>query len=673
MAVKTRMVVLVACFLALGWGDLSAVGATETPLAEGFSDGSAPGIPGSENLQLRSVDLYTGGVGFFHFEGSFNAEGLIALRLPAEHVPDVLKSVVIRSADGSAVPVLSYETSDQLERRLQGAYLDLSGSPNRGTILRRLRGEEVTLVGLATASGRIVALEERRVDETRSELYLTLFGDEGLTERPLSRVEQIIFASEALNREFEGLLEILRESRVAEERVLRLQMDGDYEGPVSVSYIHGVPVWKISYRLVLGEQGEYRLQAWGHVDNTTAVPWRGVDLTLVSSRPVSFQMDLLTPLYAQRPTVAPPQATALAPRRFERSIAEAEEAPMVADRAFSGALRSAPAPAPEPAATGAAASTVPTAVRYAITTEVDLDAGLGAMLPILDTLLPGRRVSLYRSDDGSTPRAGVEITNETGLSLLAGPITVLDQGSFVGDALTTDLAPGEKSILTYALDTDTTVATESQSAPETISSVRIADGLLVSSRIRTVRTVYRFTHHGDSLGTLIIEHPKRPGWEVVGGLRPVSESASYLRFEAPLAGVADRLEVVEEQPVSSSIALERLSTDQIAFYLSRRVIDRETAETLRRLQEVSSQLAEVGREIDGLNREIDVVFRDQERIRRNLEAVPEGSDLAGRYLTTLENQEDELEQLRRERSSVEARRRELESQLAALVAETESE
>ncbi len=652
-----KLAVLIG-LLVVGLGRIGAVGAAEEPLGASRDDGS---------LSLASVDLYTGGVGLFRFEGDLEAGETVELRLPREHVPDVLKSLLIQGADGSAVPVLSFDTADRIERRLQGNFLDLSGSPDRAALLQRLRGERVSLIGPASATGRIVALEERPVDEGRRELFLTLFGEDGLQEVSLADVDRIVFADENLNSEFEGLLRVLREARIDQERVLRLRVGSGYAGPVTVSYLHEAPVWKTSYRLVLGSTGEYRLQGWGHVDNTTAIPWRNVEVTLVSSRPVAFRMDLLTPLHADRPTLAPPQATVLAPRTFSEMEAAPAPAPEAeaypSRRAFDEALGE----AETPGAAGATASAIPTAVRYRIVAEVELPPGSGAMLPIFDTRIPGRRVSLYRRDDGTTPRAGVEVTNETGLALLAGPVTVLESGSFVGDALTSDLAAGESTILTYALDSDTTVLTEAQSEPETISSVRIADGMLIARRLRSLRTVYRYEHHGERLGTLVIEHPKQPGWEVVGGPGPASESESFLRFEVPLTGVSDRLEIVEEQPVSTSVALDRLTTDQISFYLSRPVIDAETADTLRGLSEILTRLSETDRELGTTSREIDALFRDQERIRSNLEAVPEGSDLADRYLSNLRRQEDQIEALRNRQAALEERRNELESRLARLV------
>jgi len=78
-------------------------------------------------------------------------------------------------------------------------------------------------------------------------------------------------------------------------------------------YVHEMPVWKTSYRLQLPEldsegktKGQLMLHGWAIVENTTDQDWSDVQLSLVSGRPVSFQMDLYEPLFATRPWVSVP-------------------------------------------------------------------------------------------------------------------------------------------------------------------------------------------------------------------------------------------------------------------------------------------------------------------------------------------------------------------------------
>src|SRR5262249_14540396 len=65
------------------------------------------------------------------------------------------------------------------------------------------------------------------------------------------------------------------------------------------------PMWKSSYRLVFDREGKPKLQGWAVVENTTDEDWKDVRMALVSSRPISFQMDLYQPLFVPRPVVEP--------------------------------------------------------------------------------------------------------------------------------------------------------------------------------------------------------------------------------------------------------------------------------------------------------------------------------------------------------------------------------
>src|SRR5205085_5150876 len=67
-------------------------------------------------------------------------------------------------------------------------------------------------------------------------------------------------------------------------------------------------------------KGELMMQGWAIVENTTDQDWNGVRLSLVSGRPVSFQMDLYEPLYTFRPTVPVPTIPGVMPRAYTEGM-----------------------------------------------------------------------------------------------------------------------------------------------------------------------------------------------------------------------------------------------------------------------------------------------------------------------------------------------------------------
>src|SRR5262249_16006352 len=87
------------------------------------------------------------------------------------------------------------------------------------------------------------------------------------------------------------------------------------------------PIGKTSYRLGLADEKKPYLQGWATVENTTENDWKDVRLSLVSGRPISFIMDLYTPIYIPRPTEELELYASLRPPTYEGAIpTDAEKA-----------------------------------------------------------------------------------------------------------------------------------------------------------------------------------------------------------------------------------------------------------------------------------------------------------------------------------------------------------
>src|SRR5207302_4575211 len=91
---------------------------------------------------------------------------------------------------------------------------------------------------------------------------------------------------------------------------------------VSVGYVVESPIWKTTYRLVLGQGAGDKpyLQGWAAVENPSDEDWREVRMALVSGRPISFRMDLYQPLYVPRPLVVPELFASLNPVAYSGSL-----------------------------------------------------------------------------------------------------------------------------------------------------------------------------------------------------------------------------------------------------------------------------------------------------------------------------------------------------------------
>ena len=86
---------------------------------------------------------------------------------------------------------------------------------------------------------------------------------------------------------------------------MTISTEGTGARDLFVSYISEVPVWKSTYRIVLGGK-EPLLQGWAIVDNTVGQDWESVQLSLVAGAPQSFVQNLSQPYFTRRPSVPLP-------------------------------------------------------------------------------------------------------------------------------------------------------------------------------------------------------------------------------------------------------------------------------------------------------------------------------------------------------------------------------
>jgi hypothetical protein len=81
-----------------------------------------------------------------------------------------------------------------------------------------------------------------------------------------------------------------------------LHLDGR-EHELAIGYVSETPVWRPSYRLVVHENGQADLQAWGIVQNLSGEDWQEVSLALVAGAPLAFESTLGDPVIPERPIV----------------------------------------------------------------------------------------------------------------------------------------------------------------------------------------------------------------------------------------------------------------------------------------------------------------------------------------------------------------------------------
>jgi hypothetical protein len=641
-------------------------------------------------LPVKAVTLFSSGVSYTLHEGEIEAgETTVALTFRTQQISDILKSLVLLDTGGT-VRAATYPSRDPIERTLKSFAINVTRNVTRDELLRQqVRGAEVRVQTHAgeTLTGRVVGVEESEEivsDERLVTVYtLLLLGDEGVSAVRLDRIQTVRLLDPRLDREFRDALATLASGSDDNRRQVTLTFAGDTKRTVRVGYVSESPLWKVSYRLVLDDTAKPYLQGWAMVENTTEDDWNGVQLSLVSGRPVSFIQDLYQPLYVSRPIVPPDIIASPYPQMHGGDMSGAESSYRLVDAApaaplaavsdsmedyqerglFIMARSEVPQAAPSrkreqmqaqslrntatAQATGESAGEL---FEYHITEPVTLPRQQAAMIPIVAEEFHGEKLSLYNAEsDPRFPLNAFRLKNTSVLHLTGGPVTVFDGGIYAGDARMEDIPPGDSRLITYAVD----LAIEGErqegygtSGKETLS---IRQGLLIVKRFERREVTYTLKSKAKVARQVLIEHPFLSDWTLLQPENPVERTADRYRFAVSLApGETKTLVVQTERPIASQIALLDGNLQYISQYSSDGNLSSGLQKALGAVVARRAEIQKIDTTIQRREEERDNIYEEQERIRKNLASVESGSSLYRRYMTQLEQQENRLAEITHE-------------------------
>ncbi len=656
-------------------------------------------------LPLSKIVLYSSGVGYFQHDGMVNNRVQLDLRLHANQINDMLKSLVVQDFGGGRISTVTYGSRDPVTKTLGSFSINLNGNPTLGQILTQVRGEPVEVTAPNPIVGTLLGVEKKmesigegsqhRVIEQE---YVTLLTEEGFRSLSLANVQRIKLTNPALNTELHQALAILATNHDAQKKTVSITFDGAGSRQARVAYLTETPVWKTTYRLVLEEDKAPYLQGWAIVENQTPQDWRNVRLSLVSGRPISFTMDLYQPLYNPRPVVRPELYANLKPQTYGDAMDELK--PMAAApparsemkkerllgkiaQGFSGGRANASAEtavAAEMDMRSLEEGVVPMAMaeekgelfEYRIDQPVTLAKHQSALLPIIGQTLQGQKISLYNQNvNAKHPLNGYRLKNTSALHLMQGPITLFDSGTYAGDARIEDLPPGQDRLISYALDLKTEVEPKLEGGTQELATVSLKKGtMLISRRLIEDRT-YLVKNRDAKAKTVLIEQPYRADWKLAEPKEPAERTRDLYRFSVAVdPGKTATLRIKETLPLQESILLMESGIDQIVYYQQAKEVSQKVKEALQRVVQLRSKLDDTRAQRTRLDQRTAEITAEHTRIRENMQRLAQNSDLYTRYVKKLDQQETELEKSRKEienlKNTEEEHRRELQNYLMNL-------
>lgn len=696
-----RRVFAVVCLAVLA-STTSAQSKTAVPPAPSAAPASVQDLP------VRKVVLYKNGVGYFEHAGTVTGNQTVSVDFTSSQLNDVLQSLTVLDEGGGRIAGVNYNSTTPLAEQLKTLSLGMGDDPTSTELFQALRGQRVEVTGGpgGPVTGRLMSIEARSEkigtgDTTVDKFYITVIGTSGavrvveltptLTVRPLDS---------NLQGQLDRYLELLSSTHANGLRHLTLNAVGQGQRELRVSYISEVPVWKATYRIVFprvdNEKANAIVQGWAVVDNTVGADWNNVQLSLVAGAPQSFIQPLSQPLYTRRPEIpittsqqAAPQIHDAAEKEFDKTeltgklyapspapvpramkrVAENEAPPSqtfgVAGMAGAGGgLGGSYGPGVGAGAGGGfyrpsdafdeknvSTNAFDDFFQYSLTQPVKIHKNESAMVPILQQNLPAEHVTLWSAKEAAPLRA-VWVENTSKLTLDSGSFSIFESGEFAGEGLLDPLHPGEKRLLSYAVDQAVKVHRSGFAETRTLHHIAMHDGVLVETTSDVTENNYSVTNGADEARTVIVEHPRKPNAELDSESKPAETTANVYRFRVVAQPHESMdLKVGEKANLSEKIRIDA-AQDHSGFLVTISKFSPDLESKLKPLVDAETTLAGLNRRVSDLQQKEKTLSDDEARARDNITAL-KNNDAAKRFVEQLNHTEDDLQTARRDRAALE--------------------
>jgi hypothetical protein len=648
-------------------------------------------------LPLRKMTLYKHGVGHFVREGTFDSHQL-TMTFRRDDINDVLKSLVVFDRAEGQVLGIDYETPLDRKTRLSNNAFDISNRGSQWDLIRDARGRQVRLAlesdepgKLHQIVGRVIGLDDngRKQIEERPRLtppervsnspLIVLLDEEGDVHFfPLEKLLSLYILESNLRQDLNYFLDTSMSEETQCAVTVRLT-EGQHD--LFLSYVAPSPVWRVSYRLVAAE-GKAYLQGWGLFDNNLDEDLENVTVTLVAGQPISFIYDLYSTYIPERAMVE--DEARISPGAIDYRLARGAQAELsFMTQEAEAADFAAPAPRAKARAITMMASAAPPAAadfgsqeasaegheagaffEYQITTPVTVKRGGSALFPILNSEVQYEQELLYNGQKFPThPVIALRFTNNTGLTLERGPVTVMENADYKGEAVIPFTQNDGEVYVPHAVELGVRVTEQPDAYIET-AGLQITGTYLIYEEF-TVRSVtYILENDTAKPLSVLIEAPiiqsqggvplKRSGnrstgkFELFETPQPDYESATERRWrvEVPAYGRTE-FTYKQRQPSRRQEELRKIDYQDLQKFMEQRWLDKATLEHLSGLLETLGKIQKAVEDLQALKIQRNELYQKQEQVRANLVAFKESdaeNPLSARIWGQMEALQDRLDE-----------------------------
>ncbi len=661
-------------------------------------------------LPLQTLRLYETGVGYFERRGHVSRDSDISLLVPAAHIDDALKTLVVLG-DGGKANVTAIEFDSVVSKGMARALAGLPEAADQPVSFRDLllsmKGATLELTTHKTSlRGRLMDVYDgppppaerlahaEKKDETvklPDEPWLLFLTDGGDVQRiRAADVRGLRPLDPDFAHRLSSAVDTLGVRSASTRRKLRILAASSR--PITIGYIAEVPVWRTTYRLVLDDKSDQgMLQGWALLHNDTDEAWSGVRVELVSGKPDSFLFPLAAPRYTRRDMAEPATELSTVPQLVDKTVDQiygdhVDDASgngygygsgtgsgmgygsghgRLAVRMGSTQVSGSYTGASDELAIGNLASIAQAEgvesgalFRYTLAAPLDLGAHDSALVPFLQRPVESKRITWF-SSASATGRSALALVNSTGQTVPPGPIAVFERGTFAGESAIERLKPKERAFVQFGADIDVELSLDKDDTLDKPERVRFKQDALVEHFIRHHDRSYTVENRSGSARAVylvldVVNNSRVTGTDKLDYDSDTSHALAV--FDAKPRAKATR-QVAIDEALETATRIDSLTSKALEKLAAAQALSAAERATLK---EAGDRLAEAEaseKSRHDVEAEIASVEDDLKRLREHLAALGDksGSPAAQNPLVTrILKGEDKLSALRRKVKDLEA-------------------
>jgi len=235
----------------------------------------------------------------------------------------------------------------------------------------------------------------------------------------------------------------------------------------------------------------------------------------------------------------------------------------------------------------------------------------------------------------------VYLTNTTGLTLESGPVSVLEEGTFVGEALLDLMQPNETRFVEFSQEKSCDVWSSTTSDRRETYQATLMHGVMTLYQHRFYEKKYNIRNRGEKMLTMYLEHRFRKDCSLSEttpvDMKPTNKNPiNFYIFRIPIKPHDTTVfTVIERGKDSQSYYISSVGPTTIVEWLQQKLINEKIKASLEEYVSVGSKLSTVRGHRSVLDHQLQECFREQERLNRNLGALNRDSksELAHRETT----------------------------------------